>query len=101
MRYVGGVVGYAAFAGLCLWRGDYGVRGSAMAELGLLAEAGAVALPMLRVPLPIGLTMRRVLRYASMLGRPVIQHAEDPILAEHGEMHESEHSMRLGHARDS
>ena len=73
-----------------------GLRGSAMAELGLLVESGAVGFTDATRAIADSLMMRRVLSYASMLGRPVIQHAEDPILAEHGEMHEGEHSMRLG-----
>lgn len=73
-----------------------GLNGDAMAELGLLAEAGAVGFTDAAHPIADSLTMRRVLSYASMLGRPVIQHAEDPMLAKDGEMHEGEHSTRLG-----
>jgi len=73
-----------------------GLKGEAMAELGLLAEAGAVGFTDATHSVANSLTMRRVLSYASMLGRPVIQHAEDPMLAENGEMHEGEHSTRLG-----
>ena len=73
-----------------------GLKGEAMAELGLLAEAGAVGFTDAIHSVANSLTMRRVLSYASMLGRPVIQHAEDPMLAENGEMHEGEHSTRLG-----
>ena len=73
-----------------------GLKGAAMAELGLLAEAGAVGFTDAIHSVANSLTMRRVLSYASMLGRPVIQHAEDPMLAENGEMHEGEHSTRLG-----
>ena len=78
-----------------------GLRGSAMAELGLLAESGAVGFTDATRAIADSLMMRRVLSYASMLGRPVIQHVEDPILAAHGEMHEGEHSMRLGLRGDS
>ena len=73
-----------------------GLNGDAMAELGLLAEAGAVGFTDANKPIANSLTMRRVLSYASMLDCPVIQHAEDPMLAENGEMHEGEHSTRLG-----
>jgi len=73
-----------------------GLKGEAMAELGLLAEAGAVGFTDATKTIANSLTMRRVLSYASMLNRPVIQHAEDPMLAENGEMHEGEHSTRLG-----
>ena len=73
-----------------------GLEDTAMAELGLLAEAGAVGFTNGIRPIAGSLTMRRIMHYAAMLGRPVIQHAEDPALAEGGEMHEGEASTRLG-----
>lgn len=73
-----------------------GNEGDAMAELGLLAEAGAVGFTDADRAIADSLTMSRVLKYASMLKKPVIQHAEDTILADGGEMHEGEHSTRLG-----
>ena len=73
-----------------------GLDGESMAELGLLADAGAVGFTNADHSISNSLTMRRVLSYAAMLSQPVIQHAEDPILAANGEMHEGEHSMRLG-----
>lgn len=73
-----------------------GLDGESMAELGLLSDAGAVGFTNAIFPINNSLTMRRVLSYAAMLGQPVIQHAEDPVLAIGGEMNEGEHSMRLG-----
>jgi dihydroorotase len=69
---------------------------TAMAELGLLAEAGAVGFTNGVVPISDSLVMRRIMNYAAMLGKPVIQHAEDLCLAAGGEMHEGETSTRLG-----
>ena len=73
-----------------------GLNGESMAELGLLSDAGAVGFTNATHAISNSLTMRRVLSYAAMLKQPVIQHAEDPVLATGGEMHEGEHSMRLG-----
>lgn len=67
-----------------------------MAELGLLAEAGAVGFTNGIIPISDSLVMRRIMDYAAMLNKPVIQHAEDTALAAGGEMHEGENSTRLG-----
>ena len=68
----------------------------AMAELGLLAEAGAVGFTNGIKPISDSLIMRRIMDYSAMLDKPVIQHAEDVSLADGGEMHEGENSTRLG-----
>ena len=73
-----------------------GLKGTALAELGLLAEAGAVGFTDATHSISDSLVMRRALSYASMFGMPIIQHAEDPWLAVNGEMHEGESSTRLG-----
>lgn len=73
-----------------------GLNGTALAELGLLAEAGAVGFTDATRSISDSLVMRRALSYASMFGKPIIQHAEDPWLAATGEMHEGEISTRLG-----
>ncbi|XDZ64677.1 dihydroorotase family protein [Alphaproteobacteria bacterium LSUCC0684] len=67
-----------------------------MAELGLLAEAGAVGFTNGIIPIADSLVMRRIMDYAAMLDKPVIQHAEDMSLAAGGEMNEGENSTRLG-----
>jgi len=67
-----------------------------MAELGLLAEAGAVGFTNGIRPISDSLVMRRIMDYAAMLDKPVIQHAEDISLSADGEMHEGENSTRLG-----
>ena len=73
-----------------------GLKDTAMAEIGLLAEAGAVGFTNGTISISNSLIMRRIMDYSSMLGKPVIQHAEDPALAQDGEMNESEMSTRLG-----
>ena len=72
------------------------LQDTAMAELGLLAEAGAVGFTNGVFPIADSLTMRRIMDYAAMLDKPVIQHAEDLSLSHGGEMHEGENSTRLG-----
>ena len=67
-----------------------------MAELGLLADAGAVGFTNGDKPIANSLMMRRIMHYASMLDKPVVQHAEDPSLVDSGEMNEGETSTRLG-----
>ena len=67
-----------------------------MAELGLMADAGALGFTNSTTAIADSLTMRRLLAYASMLDRPFIQHCEDPSLTENGEMNEGETSTRLG-----
>ena len=73
-----------------------GLAGTEMAELGLMAEAGAVAFTNATASIGDSLVMRRLLAYANMLDKPVIQHCEDASLAADGEMNESETSTRLG-----
>lgn len=73
-----------------------GLEDNAMAELGLLAEAGAVGFTNAIRPISDSLMMRRIMDYAAMLDKPVIQHAEDLSLFHDGEMNEGENSTRLG-----
>jgi dihydroorotase len=73
-----------------------GLSGAEMAELGLMAEAGAVGFTNGATSIANSLTMRRLLSYSSMLDRPFMQHCEDPDLTENGEMNEGETSTRLG-----
>jgi dihydroorotase len=73
-----------------------GLQDQAMAELGLLAEAGAVGFTNADKPITDSLMMRRVMDYAAMLDKPIIQHAEDLSLSAAGEMHEGATSTRLG-----
>ena len=72
------------------------LRGKAMAELGLMAEAGAVGFSNGTRCIMDSLVMRRLLAYTAMLDRPFIQHCEDHNLTAAGEMNEGETSTRLG-----
>ena len=72
------------------------MEGAAMAELGLMAEAGAVGFANGTRTVMDSLVMRRLLSYSGMLGLPFIQHCEDHDLTRHGEMNEGETSTRLG-----
>ncbi len=73
-----------------------GLAGAEMAELGLMANAGAVGFTNGTSAVDDSLTMRRLLSYSSMLDKPFIQHCEDPSLCANGEMNEGETSTRLG-----
>jgi dihydroorotase len=69
--------------------------GKAMAELAELADAGCIGFSDDGSPVADGALMRRALEYAHALGRPIIDHCEDPALAG-GVMHEGWVSTRLG-----
>jgi len=73
-----------------------GLAGERLAELGLLAEAGAVAFTDGIRALADAAMMRRALAYASRFDRLVVQHPEEPRLAADGAMNEGELATRLG-----
>ena len=73
-----------------------GLAGEEMAELGLMAEAGAVGFTNCISSIRDSLVMRRLLAYSNMLDKPFIQHCEDHTLTIGSEMNESETSTRLG-----
>ena len=73
-----------------------GCRGEEMAELGLLREAGAAAFTDGRRAIGSAQMMRRVLSYARAFGGRIVQHAEEPSLAEGGVATEGELATRLG-----
>ena len=70
--------------------------GVAMAELGMMAEAGAVGFANGTRTIMDSMVMRRVLAYCGMLDKPLVQHCEDHALTTGSEMNESETSTRLG-----
>src|SRR5690606_35615624 len=70
--------------------------GTAMAELALLKEAGAVGFTDGHRAVADSLVMRRAMAYASALDGLIIQHPEDPALAAGGAMNEGEVATRLG-----
>ena len=73
-----------------------GCRGEEMAEIGLLREAGAVAFTDGQRALGSARLMRLALSYARGFGARVVQHPEDPSLAEGGAATEGELATRLG-----
>lgn len=73
-----------------------GRRGEEMAELGDMAEGGAVAFSDDGSPVQHAGLMRRALEYARTLGRPILAHEEDLTLNPGGHMHEGAVATRLG-----
>src|SRR5580698_3169849 len=73
-----------------------GLAGQVMTEMGLLAEAGAVAFTDGDRSVANARIMRRALAYASTFGALVVGHAEDPDLSAGASMTEGEFAMRLG-----
>jgi dihydroorotase len=72
-----------------------GLAGERMTEIGLLKEAGAVAFTDGDRAVRNAQVMRRALSYAAHFDALIVQHAEDPDLA-NGVMHEGELASRLG-----
>ena len=81
------------FAYACVTRG---AEGRELAEMGLLAEAGAVAFSDGRHAVSDALVMSRALAYAGALGKTIAQHPEEPRLASEGVMNAGEIATRLG-----
>jgi len=77
----------------CISRGR---QGKELAEMGDLAEAGAVGFSDDGSPVADGALMRHALEYASAFGLPVIEHCEELSLSHEGVMHEGWVSNRLG-----
>ena len=73
-----------------------GRRGEALAEMGDMADGGAVAFSDDGSPVQHGGLMRRALEYARTLGKPILAHEEDLTLNPHGQMHEGAVSTRMG-----
>lgn len=73
-----------------------GTRGEELTELGLLAQAGAVAFTEGDRPVASPRLMRRALSYATTFDLLLMQHCEEPSLAKGGVMNEGEVAARLG-----
>ncbi|MFN0263835.1 dihydroorotase [Tepidamorphus sp. 3E244] len=73
-----------------------GLKGAEMTEIGMLQEAGAVAVSGGRGAIANSGLMRRLLTYAGDFGVLVINAVEDAELAGSGVMNESEAATRLG-----
>lgn len=73
-----------------------GEKGEELAELGEMADAGAVAFSDDGRPVANAALMRHALEYSIALGRPIIDHCEDPALAKGASMNEGWVATRLG-----
>jgi dihydroorotase len=73
-----------------------GLAGKDLVELGLLAESGALAFTDGLVAVSDARVMARALSYARCFDLLIIQHPEEPRLAEGGAMNAGELSTRLG-----
>lgn len=73
-----------------------GSRGLELAEIGLMAEAGIVAVSDDGRPVETADLMQKAMRYASAFGLTVIDHCEDLSLAAGGQMNEGRVSTELG-----
>ncbi|HOX24938.1 MAG TPA: dihydroorotase [Candidatus Krumholzibacteria bacterium] len=73
-----------------------GRKGETLAELGAMAEAGAVAFTDDGSPVASGKLMSNALKYARLLGVPIMTHAEDLTIVGDGCMHAGYWSTRLG-----
>ena len=73
-----------------------GQAGEELTEMGELADAGAVAFSDDGVPVSSAGMMRRALQYASITGRPLALHCEEPTLSRGGHVHEGAVAAELG-----
>ena len=85
--------GAKVYAHACATRG---AAGAALSEMGLLAEAGAVAFTDGDRAVADPLVMHRVLSYAAGFDLLVLQHPEEPRIAAGGAMNAGELATRLG-----
>ncbi len=77
----------------CLSKGRLGEQ---LAELGLLAEAGAVAFSDSPRSMPNDALLKRALEYCRMFNLPIFDRPEVPSLADDGVMHDGRVSLVLG-----
>jgi dihydroorotase len=73
-------------------------RGEELTEMAGLADAGAAAFSDDGVPVASAGLLRRALQYASITGRPLALHCEEPSLSRGGHVHEGRVSAELGFA---
>jgi dihydroorotase len=73
-----------------------GLEGKNLVEMGLLAESGVLAFTDGLKAVADARVMRRALSYAKAFGRRIIQHPEEPRLADGGMVNAGELATRLG-----
>jgi len=72
------------------------LEGKELSEMGMLAEAGALAFTDGTKAIRNALVLRRALSYAANFRLLIVQHPEEPSLAEGGAMNEGEIATRMG-----
>jgi dihydroorotase len=72
------------------------LEGKELAEIGMLAEAGALGFTDGTKAIRSAQMMRRALSYAATFGLMIVQHPEEPSMADGGVMNEGEMATRLG-----
>ncbi|MEE9583695.1 MAG: dihydroorotase [Dehalococcoidales bacterium] len=77
----------------CISRGR---KGKELAEMGELAQAGAIAFSDDGRPLRSSRLMRQAMEYSLAFGLPIIDHCEDTALSEGGQMNEGIIATKLG-----
>jgi len=75
---------------------SHGLKGEALADIGDLKEAGAIAISDDGKPVMNSLLMRRAAEYASSFDLPIVDHCEDVYLSNGGVMNEGAMSTELG-----
>ncbi len=73
-----------------------GRKGKELAEMGELAEAGAIAFSDDGAPVLSSRLIRQAMDYSLHFGLPIIDHCEDTMLTEDGQMNEGIIATRLG-----
>jgi dihydroorotase len=73
-----------------------GRAGAELAEIGLMARAGAVAFSDDGCAVALAAVMSTALRYVKMTGRAIMQHCEEPTLTEGAAMNAGKAATRLG-----
>jgi len=71
-------------------------KGKELAEIGMMVDAGVVAISDDGIPVSNGQVLRMALEYSKKYNIPVINHAEDLSIANNGLMHEGLNSLKLG-----
>lgn len=81
---------------LCVAAVTNGRAGKELAEMAELAAAGAIGFSDDGNPVASSAVLRHALAYCCMLGKPVMDHCEDPELVKGGQMNEGPVATRLG-----
>ena len=80
----------------CYGAATVGLEGRELTEFGLLSDIGALGFTDGTKAVANARVMLRALNYAKTFGQLIIQHPEDPTLAENGVMNGGEIALRLG-----